>query len=492
MKHNGIIIALAAAGMLTACSAGDDITGGNNTANDNSNTIDGYDKADLTPISLGISSPISTTTRSTGTVGGTTEETNKWNGQTLWLFMTYKQGQDETKYGKGVMPAVFYDAAGNASTAITLFNNRKMTAPASTVEESVTLANGTGKAITCADGSINYYPMTGTFNFFGYHVDDAATETTANTIGSNTVNVPKVKYRMSATAETTSTAEATIITVPVTIDGSQDLMVGTTTANDPDTYTDATFSDNVKSKFYSAYSARKNVHPILTFQHALSRFTFQVVAGDRTSAGLAEYKDKQKGAEGGYEELKTTPAKVTGIYLNSNTVNELVIADPLNQVTGDFLTTWTTPKDLALKELNEGKTQTLTATKLEWDTTKEGGEEGKAVSVGDALMLEPGKSAYEGYVTVEQWVKTKTAEGAKPDEDDKVADQTYTGTWTKVTHRFPFTVTIPETDDTAKAGTSYNVKIWVYGLTELKVYVTATPEAWKTVTDDIVVNKDED
>ena len=484
MKHNGIIIALAAAGMLTACSAGDDITGGNNTANDNSNTIDGYDKADLTPISLGISSPISTTTRSTGTVGGTTTETNKWNGQTLWLFMTYKQGQDVTKYGNGVMPAVFYDANGTASTAITLFNNRKMTAPASTVEESVTLANGTGKAITCADGSINYYPMTGTFNFFGYHVDDAAT------IDTGTDNVPTVKYRTSATAEANSTAEATIITVPVTIDGSQDLMVGTTTANDPDKLADTSLSDNVKSKFYSAYSARKNVHPILTFQHALSRFTFQVVAGDRTSAGLAEYKDKTKGADGGYEELKTTPAKVTGIYLNSNTVNELVIADPLNQVTGDFLTTWSIPKDLALKELKDGKTQDLTATKLEWDTTVSP-EAGKAVSVGDALMLEPGKSSYEGYVTVEQWVKTKTADGEKPAEDDKVDGQEYSGTWTKVTHRFPFTVTIPATDDTAKAGTSYNVKIWVYGLTELKVYVTAVPNQWISG-GDIEVNKDKD
>ena len=295
---------------------------------------------------------------------------------------------------------------------------------------------------------------------------------------------------MSATSETQKPAEATIITVPVTIDGSQDLMVGTTTANDPDQLAETTLSANVKSKFYSAYSARKNVHPILTFQHALSRFTFQVVAGDRTSAGLAEYKSQDNKTD--LEDLKTTPAKVTGIYLNSNTVNELVIADPTDQVTGNFLTTWSKPADLALKELNAEKTatQTLTATKLEWDTTVSP-EAGKAVSVGDALMLEPGKNSYEGYVTVEQWVKTKTADGAKPDDDDKVADQTYTGTWTKVTHRFPFTVTIPKTDDTAKAGTSYNVKIWVYGLTELKVYVTATPKQWESG-GNIEVNKDED
>lgn len=248
MKHNGIIIALAAAGMLTACSAGDDITGGNGTA-DNSNTIAGYDKAELTPISLGISSPISTTTRSTGTVGGTTTETNKWNGQTLWLFMTYKQGQGEATYGKGVMPAVFYDANGTASTDIQLYNNRKMTAPSSDSNTEVTLANGEGTAITCADGSINYYPMTGQFNFFGYHVDDAQSFTTS----------PTVNYYKTATATTNTPAEATVITVPVTIDGSQDLMVGTTTDNDP---TGDSYSDNVKSKFYSAFTARKNVHPI--------------------------------------------------------------------------------------------------------------------------------------------------------------------------------------------------------------------------------------
>lgn len=479
--------------MLTACSAGDDITGGNNTA-DNSNTIDGYDKAELTPISLGISSPISTTTRSTGTVGGTTTETNKWNGQTLWLFMTYKQGQDETKYGKGVMPAVFYDADGKASTDIELFNNRMMTAPASTVTESVSLANGEGKAITCADGSINYYPMTGTFNFFGYHVDDAATETTQTTIGSNTVKVPKVKYRTSATGtpSTTASTSSTIITVPVTIDGSQDLMVGTTTANDPDIYTGGTYSESVKSKFYSAFAARKNVHPILTFNHALSRFTFQVVAGDRTSAGLAEYKDKTQKTD--LEELKTTPAKVTAIQLMSGTTNELVVANPVGTVTGNFINnTWGTETLLSLKELNEGKTETqkLTATALQWvDATTT--TDGTPVSVGEALMLPAGQSEYEGYVAVEQWVKSKTSTTEKlPDEADRVAGQTYSGYWTKVTHRFPFTVTIPD-DGTAQPGTSYNVKIWVYGLTELKVYVTAAPEMWDQNKEDIEVNKDED
>ena len=106
-------------------------------------------------------------------------------------------------------------------------------------------------------------------------------------------------------------------------------------------------------------------------------------------------------------------------------------------------------------------------------------------------MLEPGKSSYEGYVTVEQWVKTKTADGKTPDTTDQVSGQTYSGTWTKVTHRFPFTVTIPVADGTAKAGTSYNVKIWVYGLTELKVYVTAVPNQWISG-GEIEVNKDKD
>ncbi len=486
MKHNGIIIALAAAGMLTACSAGDDIAGGNTADNSNTNTIDGYDKSELTPISLGVSSPVKATTRSTGTVGGTTDEANKWNGQTLWLFMTYKQDQGDA-YGKGVKPAVFYNAEGTASTEITLFNNRKMVAPESTDVDDVTLANGKGQAITCADGSINYYPMTGTFNFFGYHVDDAATNTTG------TDNVPTVNYRTSAAATATENL-ATIITVPVTINGAQDLMVGTTTANDPDKLANTDLSDNVKAKFYSAFSARKNVHPILTFKHALTRFTFEIVAGDRTSAGLAEYKDQTTKDE--LEELKTTPAKVTGIYLNSNTVNELVVADPLDEIDGDFITTWSTPADLALKERKDGNIQSLTATALEWNADASP-EVGKSVSIGDALMLQPGKNKYEGYVTVEQWVKTNstTTEGKLPDAADQVAEQTYTGTWTKVSHRFPFTVTIPTSDTNtagvAQAGTSYNVKVWIYGLTELKVYVSATPDQWANG-GDIEVNKDED
>lgn len=77
--------ALAAAGMLTACS-NDDTLGGN-----------GEQNVSEQQIRLGVASS-KVQTRGTGTVGGMTDDENVWAGQTLWVYMLQKGSMDLAVY----------------------------------------------------------------------------------------------------------------------------------------------------------------------------------------------------------------------------------------------------------------------------------------------------------------------------------------------------------------------------------------------------------
>ena len=66
----------------------------------------------------------------------------------------------------------------------------------------------------------------------------------------------------------------------VTIDGSQDVMIAKT-----DKEVDAEGKTLNKERIYSAYAARRGVHPTLVFDHMLSRFEFKVVKGTTPNEG---------------------------------------------------------------------------------------------------------------------------------------------------------------------------------------------------------------
>lgn len=120
--------------------------------------------------------------------------------------------------------------------------------------------NGNGASGTiAADGSISfgstnyYYSGTNVYNFNAYYIDNAAAE-----------NAVKA-------------AEA--ITRNITITGTQDVMVATT-----DPAKDKGDNDEVnENRIYSAYAARRGVHPTLNFQHMLTRFNFTIKKGQSTN-----------------------------------------------------------------------------------------------------------------------------------------------------------------------------------------------------------------
>lgn len=97
-----------------------------------------------------------------------------------------------------------------------------------------------------------YYEGSKRYEFFAYYKDDALLGAPA--IGSSSISFP------------------------ITIDGSQDIMAAVTD-HESDLAKARVGADVRDSDLYSAYSARRDVHPNLIFSHLLSRFEFKVQTG---------------------------------------------------------------------------------------------------------------------------------------------------------------------------------------------------------------------
>lgn len=399
--------ALAAAGMLTACS-NDDTLGGN-----------GEQNVSEQQIRLGVASS-KVQTRGTGTVGGMTDAENVWAGQTLWVYMLQKGSMDLAYYKA---PAV----GGVATPDVEVFNNKKFTAPDA--------ANNTKSGLaTTADGTIAYYPVSGNYDFWGYRVDDAAGAT------------PVVKLVNDAGDEVAAD-QATKRVVDIEIDGSQDIMAGKATPSADEVAKLGNYADNL----YSAYAARKGVQPNITFNHLLTRFTFEVRAGSKATAGLPA---------GG----NTDAVKVTGVSVDSKTTGTLTVAytgetkaaADLLTFTGDASALTLKQRDAALAD-NNAPLVALEPVSLTW--TDDAATIGDVIKVGEALLVAPGETEYPLTISLSQDVLEQL-------------------TGAKVTRPLEQKATIKM--DGVKAfepGKSYKVTITVYGLQEIEVTTTLVPWA---------------
>lgn len=407
--------ALAAAGMLTACS-NEDTLGGN-----------GEQNVSEQQIRLGVASS-KVQTRGTGTVGGMTDAENKWAGQTLWVYMLQK-GSMELGYYK--TPA---EAAG-AAVGTAVFDNKEFKAP-NTAESTVS-----GLATT-ADGAIAYYPVSGNYDFWGYRVDDAVTLVD----NGNGVMVPDVKTVNDTDAEV-GEGEATKRVVDIKIDGSQDIMAGKATPSTDE----VTKLGNYDKNFYSAYAARKGVQPNITFNHLLTRFTFEVRAGSKATAG--------EGASG-----NTEAVRVQGVSVESLTNGKLTVAyKGETKEAADLLTFTGDASPLTLKQRATGAADNndplvaLEEVALTWPAEPTA-TVGDVIPVGEALLVAPGQTEYPLTIALAQKVKKNTAGAALEDMD---LEQKATIKMDGVKKFEP--------------GKSYKVTITVYGLEEIEVTATLVP-----------------
>ena len=234
-----MFVAVAAAGMLASCSS-DSLTAGPDPNIEPT-------QEERVPIQLSVASPsVRATTRGTGTVGGVGDGENKWYGQRINVFMFTKDV--DTK-------ATTLDLTLDGAQAY--YNNTLMITPGAA--DNLIPGESTPKTIGEAmleNGAIKYYPHSGNYDFFGYHGDDA----------------------VAADPEITKTGE--LWTVPFTIDGSQDLMstkAKLTTAQET--------AMGTSTDYYSAKAARKEVQPVLSFDHLLTRLSFGIVAGNNNAGG---------------------------------------------------------------------------------------------------------------------------------------------------------------------------------------------------------------
>lgn len=400
--------ALAAAGMLTACS-NDDTLGGN-----------GEQNVSEQQIRLGVASS-KVQTRGTGTVGGMTDTENVWAGQTLWVYMLQKGSMDLAYYKS---PAVGTTAAAETE----VFNNKKFKAPN-------TADNTKSGLATTADGTIAYYPVSDNYDFWGYRVDDAA-------VGGD----PVVK----TVDDTGAEVEANVATkrvVDIKIDGSQDIMAGKAVPSADE----VTKLGGYAEYFYSAYAARKGVQPNITFNHLLTRFTFEVRAGSKATAGLPA---------GG----NTEAVKVTGVSVNSKTTGTLTVAyTGATKEAADLLTFTGDASPLKLQQRsatavdNNDPLVALEPVSLTW--TDENAAMGDVLKMGEALLVAPGETEYPLTIALSQDVLQKVGEA-------------------KVTMPLEQKATIKM--DGAKKfepGKSYKVTITVYGLEDIRVTATLVPWA---------------
>lgn len=400
--------ALAAAGMLTACS-NEDTLGGN-----------GEQNVSEQQIRLGVASS-KVQTRGTGTVGGMIDAENVWAGQTLWVYMLQKGSMDLALYKA--------PAAGGVTTPdVEVFNNKEFKAP--------TTADNTKSGLaTTADGTIAYYPVSGNYDFWGYRVDDAAVGGT-----------PTVKI-VDDNGDEVAADQATKRVVDIEIDGSQDIMAGKATPSADEVAKLGNYDEN----FYSAYAARKGVQPNITFNHLLTRFTFEVRAGSKATAGLPA---------GG----NTDAVKVTGVSVGSKTTGTLTVAyTGATKKAAELLTFTGDASPLILKQRDEAVADNnapLVALKpvtLTW--TDDAATIGDVLKVGEALLVAPGETEYPLTIALSQDVLQKVGEN-------------------KVTMPLEQKATIKmDGTKTFEPGKSYKVTITVYGLEDIRVTATLVPWA---------------
>ena len=365
MKKYHLFAAVAAIASLAACSKSS-VT-----------TVETEDGAPV-PVQFGVGSPMDVRVKSVGSVGGTEAQGNVWNGQELKIYGFERSVTDFTS------PA--------------FIDNVSAIAPVGEQKGVLSVSNA------AAGNEPFYYESGFCYDFYGYYTDDATP----------------------AETEPVKTAEG--ISVPFTIDGSQDLMIAK--ADQQADIDAAGAADKVTAaRAYSAYAARRGVQPTLSFKHLLTRFTFKIVAGSASANDIS----------------------VDKISLVSKTSGSIVVVGGERGLANIDETT----AELFLQQRGEnGSMEAFTPVKTEeWVEDRS-----NAVSVGESLMVIPA----EDYVLTIYMSKDGSATEVNP--------TTTSLNITKVTDA-------PEGATAFEAGYSYEVTAVIYGLEEVKI--TAALEPWK-------------
>lgn len=432
MKKSLFFAFALAGGLLCSCSSDDAIIA-------DGGGINGENPDGLVPIQLGVSNNAVTGVRGTGTVGGVVDnsgelmegETNNWQGDTVYVYMLEKGTVKPAMFNKNV---IYYNQSlktpSNASTGLAEF----------------------------FDGSIKYYPSVGNYDFWAYHIDKDA--------------ITSVEAPYDENGELVGN-ETDDIVVNFKMDGSQDIMTAKAELTDEQiAITEGAGMSARPDAYYSAFSARNEIQPYLTFKHQLTRLTFSVKAGEEGAALPATYDPENP------DLVKNTGVRVDGISVVSRNEGRLTVAYSGDAVEGKQLISFDNDTDesddiLSLKKrtVNGGLDylETLTEVTPNWDSNFDKDNQ-KAIRVGEALLVEPGKTEYTLIMRTKQNVQTSV----EINDDGTMTD---VPVYEDVSYVYEnLKIKLPD-GSAFLPGYSYNVMITVFGYQ--KIEITTTLEPWK-------------
>lgn len=290
-----------------------------------------------------------------------------------------------------------YDREVTDFTAAAYIDNVDVASPASGMSGAINVYEDK------ASSKPYYYSGKTKYDFYGYYVDDAAGAAPA-----------PVK-------------ETDRIYIPFTIDGGQDLMIAKADQGVDIAGSEITDPDLA----YSAYSARRKVHPTLKFEHQLSRFVFDVIGGGDNYANIS----------------------VAGITITSKTTGKLVVAGDVRGIEDAA-----DEKVLYLKEKDASGRLVALGSNGAFVPSRE------ASRIGESLLVIPGEDEYKLTVNlVQDGISAKDEYAIRP------------------------SMVVPQVAAFEK-GKQYKVTVTIYGLEDVRI--TAELTAWDQ-SGDIVLDPDD-
>lgn len=454
MKKQFFYAALAI-GMMSSCSSND--LPGNQAPEEQ------LPEEERVAMELGIQAPassITASTRSTGAVGGTTNETNLWKGQKLYV-LAYEKGTTDKVIDSETITEENPDGDY-------IFEGLSFEAPAQTWNSGTSLVEGGNTIKIMKDASTIqyvYYNPTGNMDFFGYHIDQDVDERTTGVVNGYTVE-------------------------NLTITGAEDLLGARTKKVDVATYPGAqeadinAFNAETPARGFSAWAARRRIQPILDFQHLLTRFTFTVEAAEQSAAEWYH-----NGSEWKPNLSTETPAQSTAVKIKSITIKgietnvDIVLYEDGKDKPYVKVRSGSPLEDLALKGRNvsgESSDFNPTAAMVYNDAshnaetnkgTFSGGNYSTQTPIGESLMIPAGSNQITLHIELEQRVIDT--------ENTETAEKTYkvkTGTVDKILN-YSEVQDSEVTSDVFAAGASYAVNIRVFSFQRIEI--TASLSKWE-------------
>jgi len=452
MKKHFMYVAAAAIALMTSCTNEEVLEDIVTPENPNEVVDDGTTRM---AIELGIADTTFTvSTRGTGTVGDIEGQvTNVWNGQPLEVIMV-EQGT--------------YTEASITANGVTdnLLKNLNFNAPKGVSFGNIIMTKGSDTE------NIKYYPLTDAFDFFGYHLGGTTAPAETATFGENG------------------------ITIPVVIDGTQDIMAAKAALQEGD----LAKLENKAERAYSSWAARRDVHPVLSFQHLLSRFTFNVIAGEAKAAKASYIAEDESTTADNVNTFPLMPGVEAGTTQDGAVyIEKIEILNQANDVILTLAHNEQAPVSLAKAEGEEWAAEnnplvnfelkqkaTITQTDEDGQTTTvinpdihdlvpltatapaEYNASNRVLTpVGESIMTLPSDTALVAKITVKQYCQVL---------DGTVENPTVDNVYTWKSQTMDAKINFPEGKSKFEAGNSYAVNITVFGYQRIEV--SAQLQGW--------------